>query len=50
MTSALITFRVHFIDGDQIDVDAATPNSARDIARKRKGGGIVTKVKRVRAN
>ena len=44
----MTTFRVHFSDGDAMSVDAATPNQARDIARDRKGGGIVTKVKRVR--
>ena len=41
----MTTFRVHFTDGDVLDVDAATPNSARDVARERKGGGIITKVK-----
>ena len=44
----MTTFRVHFSDGDCLDVDAPTPNHARDIARDRKGGGIVTKVKRVK--
>ena len=41
----MTTFRVHFSDGDVLDVDATTPATARDIARTRKGGGIVSKVK-----
>lgn len=41
----MTTFRVHFTDGDVIDVSAPTPAAARDIARKRKGGGMVSKVK-----
>ncbi len=41
-------FRVHFSDGDTIDIDAPNPTQARDIARDRKGGGIITKVKRVK--
>jgi len=41
-------FRVHFTDGDVADIVASTPTQARDDARKRKGGGIVSKVKRVR--
>lgn len=41
----MTTFRVHFTDGDVLDVSASTPTSARDEARKRKGGGIISKVK-----
>lgn len=41
-------FRVHFTDGDVIDVDAETAKVARDLARDAKGGGIVLKVKVVR--
>lgn len=41
-------FRIHFSDGDVVDVSAKTPNAARDEARSRKGGGIVSKVKVVR--
>lgn len=41
-------FRIFFTDGDTIDVTANTPTQARDDARKRKGGGIVSKVKRIR--
>jgi hypothetical protein len=41
-------FRVHFLDGDVVDVTAGSPTAARDIARERKGGGIVSKVKVVR--
>jgi len=44
----MMTFRVHFTDGATIDVAAPNPNQARDIARDRKGGGIVSKVKRVK--
>lgn len=43
--TAVLTFRVHFTDGDVVDVSATSPNTARDIARDRKGGGIVSKVK-----
>lgn len=43
--STTSTFRVHFTDGTTIDVVAGNPNQARDIARDRKGGGIVSKVK-----
>lgn len=43
-------FRIHFSDGDVVDVSAKTPNAARDEARSRKGGGIVSKVKVVREN
>lgn len=41
-------FRIFFMGGDTIDVTANTPTQARDDARNRKGGGIVSKVKRVR--
>lgn len=41
-------FRVHFSDGDAIEVTAETPTAARDEARKRKGDGQITKVKKVR--
>ncbi|MCO5085111.1 MAG: hypothetical protein M9939_26455 [Mesorhizobium sp.] len=41
----MTTFRVHFTSGETIDVIAANPTQARDIARARKGGGIVSKVK-----
>lgn len=44
----MTTFRVHFTDGDRIDVDAATTTAARDQARDGKGGGIISKVKVVR--
>lgn len=43
--SGAVTFRVHFTDGDVLDVSATSPTAARDIARKRKGGGIISKVK-----
>lgn len=43
--SAAIWFRVHFTDGTSIDVQAATAAAARDDARDRKGGGIVSKIK-----
>ena len=38
-------FRVHFTDGVVVDVSAPSANDARDLARKRKNGGIVSKVK-----
>ena len=41
----MTTFRVHFTDGDVIDVVSPTPTTARDEARKRKGGGMISKVK-----
>jgi hypothetical protein len=41
----MTTFRVHLSDGDVVDVPAQSPSIARDVARIRKGGGIVTKVK-----
>lgn len=41
----MTTFRVHFSDGDVDDVPAKSPATARDEARERKGGGIITKVK-----
>lgn len=41
----MTTFRVFFTTGETLDVSAATPNQARDVARTRKGGGIVSKVK-----
>ena len=41
-------FRVHFTDGTTTDVDAGSANMARDAARDRKEGGIITKVKVVR--
>ncbi|MCV0395426.1 MAG: hypothetical protein K5872_22020 [Rhizobiaceae bacterium] len=44
----MTTFRVFFTDGDALDVDAKNPNAARDIARDQKGGGIVSKVKRLK--
>lgn len=45
----MTSFKVHFSDGDALIVIAPSPNAARDIARKQKGGGIVRKVKRVRS-
>jgi hypothetical protein len=44
----MTTFRVRFIDGTAIHVDAETSSAARDIARTAKGGGIVAKVKVLR--
>lgn len=41
----MTTFRVFFTDGEAIDVRADHPDKARAIATRRKGGGIVTKVK-----
>ena len=38
-------FRVHFTDGTTVDVDTDTPNRARDTARDRKGGGVISKIK-----
>lgn len=48
-STTITTFRVHFTTGHSVDVDAANPNQARDIARDRNNGGIVTKVKIVKA-
>lgn len=48
--SKVFTFRVHFADGAKIDVEAATPEAARSIARKtRNDGEGVVKIKRVRS-
>lgn len=41
----MTVFRVHFTDSTAVDVDADHSDEARDVARKRKGGGIITKVK-----
>lgn len=43
------SFRVHFTDGDVIELEAESPAVARDLARNAKGGGIVSKVKRVKS-
>lgn len=40
----MTTYRVHFADGDKIDVDAEDPIDARQKANAQRGG-IVTKVK-----
>ncbi|MBS9720212.1 hypothetical protein JYU29_05860 [Tianweitania sp. BSSL-BM11] len=40
-------FRVHFEDGERVDVTAANPDAARAAAKKRHEG-VITKVKRVR--
>jgi len=40
----MTTFRVHFADGDKIDVHAANADAARKAAEAKRGG-IVTKVK-----
>jgi len=44
---APVTFRVHFEDGQTLDVIAATPDEARRIAAKRIKG-VIGKVKIVR--
>lgn len=41
-------FRIHFSDGSTVEVDAGSADAARDVARDRKDGSIVTKVKVVR--
>lgn len=38
-------FRVHFTDGQHIDVHAETPDEARKQARGKHPGEVVTKVK-----
>lgn len=44
----MTTFRIHFTDGDVVVIDAANPTAVRDIARQRRGGGIISKIKVVR--
>lgn len=44
----LITFRVHFEDGEILSVRATDPNHARDQAKERHAG-IIDKVKRDRS-
>jgi hypothetical protein len=46
--SAIPLFRVHFGDGSDVDVRAATPAAARDEARQVRRGLQITKVKIVR--
>lgn len=41
----MTTFRVHFTDGDVIDVPAPSPTAARTIALERKGDGFISKIK-----
>lgn len=49
MTEAVLnTFRVHFHDGDSLDIDAAAPMIAEARARKQRPGSFVKKVKLVR--
>lgn len=40
-------FRLHFLDGTTLDVDAESPTQAREIAKVRRTG-VVTKVKVVK--
>lgn len=44
MSAKLSTFRVHYVGGDVMDVDAETPEQARKIAVVREAG-IITKIK-----
>lgn len=44
----LVTFRVHFDDGEILTVRATDPNHARDLAKARRTG-IIEKVKRDRS-
>ena len=44
----LVTFRVHFDDGEILTVRATDPNHARDLAKARHAG-IIEKVKRDRS-
>lgn len=44
----LVTFRVHFDDGEVLTVRATDPNDARDLAKARRTG-IIEKVKRDRS-
>lgn len=44
----LVTFRVHFDDGEILTVRATDPNHARDLAKARRTG-IIDKVKRDRS-
>lgn len=44
----LKTFRVHFHDGNSLDIDAAAPMIAEARARKQRPGSFVKKVKLVR--
>ncbi len=44
----LVTFRVHFDDGEILTVRATDPNYARDLAKARRTG-IIDKVKRDRS-
>jgi len=44
----LVTFRVHFDDGETLTVRATDPNHARDLAKARRTG-IIDKVKRDRS-
>lgn len=44
----LVTFRVHFEDGEILTIRATDPNNARDQAKARRTG-IIEKVKRDRS-
>lgn len=48
-TQILIPFRVHFVDGEKLDVHALSSDHARQIAENRRPG-IIEKIKRIREN
>lgn len=45
-----MTFRVHFDDGQKIDVEADNPEEARQIATRKHPRVPVTKIKKVKAS
>jgi hypothetical protein len=45
---SLITFRVHYDGGGHVDIEAESPNDAREIFKKRYPRIIVNKVKQVK--
>jgi hypothetical protein len=49
VNAPLFTFRVHFGDGETVDISAATPTGARVEAMRRFPSAIISKIKVVRS-
>ena len=43
-----MTYRVHFVNGSKLDVDAETADNARRIAHQQRPGTIISKIKLVK--
>lgn len=46
----MVLFRVHFEGGTPLDIEAETPAAATAVAKMRRPGELITKIKKVRGN